>query len=160
MDHVLRHAGAWLLWWVAIFWVWFLLVGEWNRIELVAAACAATVTATCAETIRAKAGMRVAIPLRLVPSALKAMAQAFLDFGIVMGVLILGIAHRRVHRGEFVVRDFEGPLGDDPRSFGERAFRIFAANLSPNAYVVDMSTEQRSVLMHDLVVNRKSEEPA
>jgi hypothetical protein len=154
-----RHAGAWLLWWVALFWLWFLLVGEWNRIELVAAAAAATVGASIAEPIRAVAGMRFAIPLRLVPSALQAVAMVIVDFGILMGILFKSLARRQVHRGRFVVRDFD-VVGTDARSFGERAFRTFAANFSPNAYVVDMDPERRSVLLHDLLVFRKSEEPA
>ncbi len=159
MHRIVRRVGAWILWWVALFWLWFPLVGEWNRIELVAAACAATVSATIAEFVRAKAGMRFVVPLRLLPKAANALGMVLVDFGILMAVLFASLVRRRVRRGEFVVRDMD-VIGDDPRSFGERALRTFLANFSPNAYVVDVDPEQRSVLLHDLVVCRKSEEPA
>ena len=45
----MKHVLAWVAWWLALFWLWFLLVGEWNRQELVAAALAATIAATLAE---------------------------------------------------------------------------------------------------------------
>jgi hypothetical protein len=159
VNRIVRGVGAWLVWWTALFWLWFLLVGEWNRIELVAAASAATVSASFAEVVRAKAGMRFVVPLRLVSELANALGMVVVDFGIVMTVLFRSLARRNVHRGQFVVRDLD-VVGDDPRAFGERAFRTFAANFSPNAYVIDMDPDQRSVLLHDLVVFRKSEEPA
>jgi hypothetical protein len=37
---------------------------------------------------------------------------------------------------------------------------MFAANFSPNAYVVDVDPHAHTVVLHDLVPYRRSEEPA
>jgi hypothetical protein len=37
---------------------------------------------------------------------------------------------------------------------------VLIAGWSPNAYVVDIDEESGTVLLHDLVPNRASEEPA
>ena len=154
-----RHLGAWLLWWVALFWFWMLLVGEWNTQELVAAAVTATIVATTAEFVRTTLDVRFRVPLRLVPSLVTALAMVFADFAIVMAVLVRSVVARRPARGRFVVRDFDAG-GDDPRSFGRRAWTILVAGYSPNAYVVDIDSDNGEVLLHDLVPFRKSEEPA
>jgi hypothetical protein len=119
----------------------------------------ATVAATTGEFVRAVAGARFRIPRDLLLPALTALGMVFVDFGIVMGVLFRSLLRREIHRGRFVVRDFDAG-GYDPRSFGRRAFATFAANFSPNAYVVDIDREQNVSLLHDLVPFRKSEEPA
>lgn len=159
MKTVARHAGVWILTWAALFWLWMLLVGEWNRMELVAAAVCATLAATTAEVVRYVSGMRFLIPLRLVPSLASALGMVVVDFGIVMGVLFRSLARREIHRGRFVARDYAGG-GEDPRSFGKRAWTTLVACYSPNAYVIDIDPERDVVLLHDLVVFRKSEEPA
>ena len=40
-----------------------------------------------------------------------------------------------------------------------RAWAAWAAQFSPNAYVVEIDPERELVLVHDLVPNRPSEEP-
>lgn len=159
MKTVVRHVGVWLLTWAALFWLWMLLVGEWNRMELVAAAVCATLAATTAEIVRVASGMRFRIPLGLVPSLAPALGMVFVDFGIVTAVLFRSLVRREIHRGRFVARDFAGG-GDDPRSFGRRAWTTLVASYSPNAYVIDIDPERDVVLLHDLVPFRKSEEPA
>jgi hypothetical protein len=52
---VLARLGAWTAWWLALFWLWLLLTGDWNRIELIGAACGAALAATIAELLRAAA---------------------------------------------------------------------------------------------------------
>ena len=154
-----RHVGAWLLWWIALFWLWMLLVGEWNTQELVAAAVAATIVATAAEFIRTTLGVRFRIPLRLVPALATALAMVLVDFALLMAALVRSVVARRVVRGRFVVRELEAG-GDEPQSFGRRAWTILIAGYSPNAYVIDIDSERNRVLLHDLVPFRKSEEPA
>jgi hypothetical protein len=148
----------WVLWWITLFWLWMLLVGEWNRIELVAAAIAATLGATLAEGARAAAGLRFAIPPGRVPTIGTALLMVPVDFGILTWVLLRSIATRRVARGRFIAREFEAG-GDDPHSIGNRAWTTLAANYSPNAILVDIDQEQKLVLFHDMVPLRKSEEP-
>ena len=48
----MKHVVAWVAWWLALFWLWMLLVGEGNRVEWVAAAAAAAIGATLGELAR------------------------------------------------------------------------------------------------------------
>ena len=147
--------AAWIAWWVALFWLWLLLAGEWNRVEIVAAVCAATLGASLAEGIRAFTGVKVRIPPRDLARAWSVPFIVLVDFGIVMGVLFASAWRREVVRGRFVARDFDPGGG-----FGSRAWRTYVATVSPNAYVVDADAERRTILLHDLVPFEKSEEPA
>ena len=49
----MKHLVAWAVWWVALFFLWLLLVGQWNREQVVAAAIAATIAGGAAEFARA-----------------------------------------------------------------------------------------------------------
>jgi len=154
-----RHVIGWLCFWAAAFWLWLLLVGEWNEIELLAAVIAATATATAAEYARAIGALPMRVPLRRLVSLVSAVAMVPVDFAVLMAMLLAGIARGRMPEGRFVVHEW--PVdGDDPESRGIRAWTAFAANFSPNAYVVDIDTEEQVVLLHDLVPLRKSEQPA
>jgi hypothetical protein len=145
-----KHVVAWLAMWVALWWLWLLLAGEWNRDAWIAAAAAATVAATLAELGRTRAGVRVRIPLRRLPAVLSVPHIVLVDFALVMWAL----AHRR----EGVFHAVDPPArGRDPRSLGMRVWAGFVANLSPNAYVVHLDSER--AVLHDLVPFRKSEEP-
>lgn len=128
---------AWAVMWVAFWWLWLLLVGQWNREQWIAGAIAATVAATVGEAARARARVRLGLPslaaLWKVPYAVVS------DFAVVMWAL----AARK-----------EGTMRERPRA---GAWPAFVAGLSPNAYVVDMDDER--VLLHDLVPRRASEEP-
>jgi hypothetical protein len=143
--------------WAAAFGLWFLLVGEWNRIEIVAAVCAATLTATFAERVRTVGLLPTRAPLRRLASLLGALAMVPVDFFLLMGVLLGGIARGRLPRGTFVERAYES--GSDRTSRGMRAWDGFVANFSPNAYVVAFDGENGTVLLHDLVELRQSESP-
>jgi multisubunit Na+/H+ antiporter MnhE subunit len=146
---VQRHVAPWILSFVALFWLWMLLVGEWNQVELIYAACVAAVAATVGQWMRTVAGVTFRVPwrpLRALPSAL---GMIFVDFGIVVAVL----ARRR--RGEFVVRKSQAIQAGD-LGVGDRAFSTLVANYSPNAYVIDVNGEAGIVLLHDLVPLRKS----
>jgi len=155
----MRRVAAGLAWWIALFWLWMLLVGDWNRIEWTAGACAATVAAAIAEHVRGALDLRFRISPRRLPSLATALGMVVVDFGILTWVLLRSVLQRRIHRGTFVTRDLEtrreGPLG-----IGDRAWTMFAANFSPNAYVVDVDRDAGKVVLHDLVPYRKSEEPA
>jgi hypothetical protein len=150
-----KHVVAWLAWWLALFWLWLLLSGDWNRIEWIAAACGATVAASIAEVARTRAEVAPRIPLRWIARAWSVPGRIFVDFGIVTWALVRSLVRRRVARGEFRAHGF--PAGEGP---GVRAWAAWAAQFSPNAYVVDIDTKRELVLLHDLVPNRKSELPA
>jgi hypothetical protein len=154
-----RHLLPWLATWVALFWLWLLLAGEWNRQEWIAAASAATVAATVGEIARTRAGVNARVPLRWIGKAWTVPVMVFVDFGILVWALCVSLVRREVVRGTF--RSHEFPAGgDDPTSVGVRAWAALAAMYSPNAYVVEIEPERGLALLHDLVPFRKSEEPA
>lgn len=153
----MRHVLAWVAWWVPLFWLWFLLVGEWNRQEIVAAAISATIAATLAELARRQTGFRARVPLRGIADLPPALGMVVVDFGIIGWALVTSIARRRVVRGRLVSREIERK--DDAAGVGPRAWAVLLACYSPNAYPIDLDPETRTVLLHDLVPHRPSERP-
>jgi len=154
-----KHVSAWVAWWLALFWLWLLLVGQWNREQLVAAAIAATIAASLAEFARVRTGFRAHVPLGALADLPEALGMVVVDFGILVWALVAGVARRGIVRGEFVSRELtHGSLA--AQGVGPRAFTTLLASYSPNAYVVDIDPETRRVLLHDLVPNRRSESPA
>jgi multisubunit Na+/H+ antiporter MnhE subunit len=150
---VQRHVAPWILIFVTLFWFWMLLVGEWNQIELIYAACVAAFAATFAEWARATAGVTFQVPARPFIGLPSALGMIFVDFGIAIAVLI------RRRPGQFVVRASRATQHGD-LGVGDRAFSTLIANYSPNAYVIDVQGDDDTVLLHDLIRNPKSEEPA
>jgi hypothetical protein len=149
-----KRVLAWAAWWLPLFWLWLLLIGEWNREELVAAALAAAVAATLAELARVRTGFAARVPVRGVADLPQALGMVFVDFGILVRALVVSAARRRVVRGEFVARE-----SAVAQNVGPRAWAVLLSSYSPNAYVVDLDPKTRRVLLHDLVPNRASEEP-
>jgi hypothetical protein len=145
-----KHVLAWLVAWAALFWLWLLLAGDWNRIEWIGAASCATVAATIGEIARTRTGWEPRFPPAAVAASWNVVPQIFVDFGIVMWVLLRSVARREVVRGRVHTRK------TDPR--GSRAWTNYAAQFSPNAFVIDIDDER--VVLHDLVMNRDSEAPA
>ena len=154
----MKHVVPWLAWWLALFWLWMLLVGEWNREEWVAAAIAATIAATLAEFARLRTGFSARLSLRDLAVLPKALGMVFVDFGILVWALVVSVGRRRVVRGELVSREVEHGSAVT-RGVGPRAWAVLVSAYSPNAYVVDLDPETRRVVFHDLVRNRASEEP-
>jgi hypothetical protein len=149
-----KHVVALAAWWVALFWLWLLLVGAWNREQVVAAAIAATLAGVGAEFARTRTGLGAPLPLRLLGDVPQALWMVVVDFGIVSWALVASVFRRRIVRGELVERDTAAARGT-----GTRAWTVLVASYSPNAYVVDIDPAAERVLLHDLVPHRKSEEP-
>jgi hypothetical protein len=138
-------------WFVALFWLWLLLVGEWNGQEITAAAVAAAVGAILAEAAGRVAGVTPTLPSRRVLARSKTVPlDVVVDFAVIVRVLVTSLVRRRVVRGSFLVRR---GAPDDP------AWAMWIATISPNAYVVDVDTDADTVLVHDLVPRRASEAP-
>lgn len=131
-----------------MWWLWMLLVGDWNRYEWIGGACAAALGATLAELVHALSGVRLRMPWRVLASAPQALVMVLVDFA----TLTLALFRRR--RGRFVVRDGAPP---DP---AVAAWEAQLTNLAPNAIVVDVDPERDQVLLHDVVEVRASESPA
>jgi hypothetical protein len=146
-----------LLAWVALWWLWLLLAGEWNRDEWIAAAISASIATALTEVACRRAGVRAHVPPGVVARSWSALPTVFLDFGILMWALVRGVLRREVPRGVFR-RRASPARGHDPTAVGARAWVTIAAGLSPNAYVVELDSEH--VLLHDLVPFRPSEQPA
>jgi len=157
---VLRTVAAWVAWWVALFWLWMLLVGDWNHIEWIGGAAAAAVAATIAELARHFAGVSIEPSFARLKSAPQAWLVVFADFGIVMYALFRSLARREVVRGRYVVRATEAGEKTTSRGAAHRAWTVLVAGYSPNAYVVDIDPDDGTVLLHDLLPWRNSEEPA
>lgn len=155
----MKHLIPWLAWWLALFWLWLLLAGEWNRQEWVAAAVAATIAASLAEVARVRTGFGARLPLRALADVPQVLGMVVVDFGVVIGALFASAARRRIVRGALVSRDLERGA-EAARGVGPRAWTALAASYSPNAYVIDIEPEAQTVLLHDLVPNRHSESPA
>jgi hypothetical protein len=148
----------WLVWLTALFWLWLLLVGEWDPEQFVAAAIAAAIAASLAEFARQRTGFSARLTLSDFAALPRAFGMVFVDFAILAWALFLSAARRRVVRGEFVSREFEGGSALT-RGVGPRALAVLVASYSPNAYVVDLDLAKRRVLLHELVRHRASEEP-
>jgi multisubunit Na+/H+ antiporter MnhE subunit len=154
-----KHLVAWLAWWVALFWLWLLLAGEWNRQELVAAAVAAAIAATLAEVARTRTGLHPRLPAQALVDVPQVLGMVVVDFAIVVWALLVSVGRRRVVRGRIVSRELDRGA-QAAGGAGPRAWTALAASYSPNAYVLDIEPESRTVLVHDLVPNRSSESPA
>lgn len=155
----MKRVLPWLAWWLALFWLWMVLVGEWDSVEWVAAACAATIAATIAEFARVWIGFSARVPLRALSDVPQALAMVVVDFGIVVWALLTSVARRRVVRGQLISRELQGGSAA-AHGVGPRAWTALAASYSPNAYVIDIDAEARTVLLHDLVPHPASERPA
>jgi hypothetical protein len=153
-----RTVANWAIWWVALFWLWLVYQGEWNRIEWVAAAGAATLGASLATVIARRGLLRFRTHLHVLAAAKNVPLQIVVDFGIVTVALVRQLAGRP-SRGTFVVRTYTSE-GSGSEAAGERALRAVLATFSPNAYVIDVDPGSHVVLIHDLVPHRPSEEPA
>ena len=139
MKQVLPRLASWL----ALFWFWLLIVGEWNGEELVAAAIAATVGSALGAYWSFSPVRRAwRVPLDVV-----------VDFAVIMWALVRSALRREIVRGEFVRRPCRVA---DP---GARAWLGLVASYSPNAYPVGFDTERDLVLVHDLIRRRASERP-
>jgi len=159
MQRLRSLAAAFVLWWIVLFWLWLWLVGQWDGIELVSAATAATIGACAALVVHAQRLVGFRFRGAWLAEAASVPYQVVVDFGIITWALVRTVVRRRPATGRFVVRRIEAG-GAGPVSAGRRAFVTVAATFSPNAYVIDIDDEHDLVLLHDLVPNRGSEEPA
>jgi hypothetical protein len=137
-----------------------LLVGDWTRLVVIAGACLAAVAATIAEAARSVAGVRMRVPAERLRAGMGAPLTVVADFAVLTRVLITSLARKDVVRGRYVVRELAGGPWKAPRGAARQAWTVLLAGYSPNAYVVDVDADRNVVLLHDLVLSLRSEEPA
>ena len=128
-----RLSLAWALWFVALFWLWMLFVGDWNRIEWIFGACVAAVAATIAESIRRAARMDAAVPLDVLRSSALVLPMVFVYFGILMFALGRSLVTREVVRGRYIRRSISPGQKTTPAGAARRAWIVLLAGCSPNA---------------------------
>lgn len=144
----MKHVAAWLLFFVALWWLWLLLAGEWNRTEWIAAAGAAAIGATIGEIARTRARAAVGLPRDVMASIPSALLMVFIDFGIVMWALLTGAEGSFRHGSTRVARNAS-----------TRAWAAYVATFSPNAYVLDIDREGRVAETHHLIPFDRSQDP-
>ncbi len=152
---------SWLLWFVPLFWLWMLLVGEWDHEEWIAGATAAAIAAAVAEGCRRVARVEARPTLERLAKLPMALAMVLVDFGVLAWLALSPLWRRERVRGRFIHRGLSvDAAGGSTLSVGRRALTILIAGYSPNAYVVDIDGAEGKVVLHDLKTLRKSEEPA
>ena len=138
-----------VLWWAALGGWWILLVGTNAGLELVAAACAATICLAVAFGLRRERLLRFRFESRWLARALKAPWQIVRELAVVVRALALDLA--RVRRVGSAYRAIPFPAGRaDDVSTGRRAVVALAESLSPNTLPVDLDCERDVILRHEL----------
>ena len=157
---MLTRFVVWTAWWLVLFWLWLLLVGDWNRIDVIGAACGAAAGATLAELLRTATRQPLLAPVERLRAAAAVPPIVIADFAVVTWALLSSLVRRRFARGAFITRSFDAGPKTTPSGRAHRAWTVWLAGLSPNAYVIDIDEERDTVLLHDLRPWRRSEEPA
>jgi multisubunit Na+/H+ antiporter MnhE subunit len=139
----MRSVGRWALAWLALWALWLLYQGEWNAIQIYAAASAATLTLVVALLVRRLALPAVRVEQRWLVRAVRIPWLVVKEFWFVTAFLL--------QRGEGEFRRLDFPAGGArPADRGRRAFIAIATGYSPNSYVVDVDEDRGEVLVHVL----------
>jgi multisubunit Na+/H+ antiporter MnhE subunit len=139
----MQTVGRWALAWLALWALWLLFQGEWNAIQVWAAASAATLTLVVGLLVRRFALPSARVEWRWLVRAARIPWLVVKEFWMVAAFLF------RREEGEF--RRVEFPAGGArPAERGRRAFIAMATGYSPNSYVLDVDEERGEVLVHVL----------
>jgi hypothetical protein len=138
-----------LLWWVALFGWWVVLVGTNAGSELVAAAVAALLAALLAAALRRQRLLSFRLEARWLAKTLKVPWNVLREHAVVFRALALDLVGARRVSSRYRALPF--PAGrQDALSAGRRAVASVADAISPNAFSVDMDCERGVVLRHEL----------
>jgi hypothetical protein len=138
-----------LLWWVALFGWWVVLVGTNAGSELVAAAVAALLAALLAAALRRQRLLSFRLEARWLAKTLKVPWNVLRELAVVFRALALDLVGARRVSSRYRALPF--PAGrQDALSAGRRAVASVADAISPNAFSVDMDCERGVVLRHEL----------
>jgi hypothetical protein len=146
-----------VLWWLALFGWWVVVMGTNAGLELLAAACAALLGALLALAIRHTGLLRSRFEARWLAKTLKVPWKVVRELAVVFWALALHLAGRRRVSSRY--RTFDFPAGgDDARSAGRRALAVEADALSANTIPIDVDREGGVALWHELDPRRASNE--
>jgi len=146
-----------LLWWLALFGWWLVLVGTSSSLELIAGACAGLLGALLALAVRRSGLLRFRFEARWLAKTLKVPWRVVYELGVVLWALALHLVGLRRLSSRYRAFDFPAG-GDDPTSRGRRAVAAAADSLSSNTMPVDVDRERNLALRHDLDPRRASDE--
>jgi multisubunit Na+/H+ antiporter MnhE subunit len=139
----MQAVGRWAVAWVALWALWLLYQGEWNAIEIYAAASAATLSVVVGLLLRRFSLPSARIERRWLVRAARIPWLVVKEFWMVTLFLL--------ERGEGEFRRLDFPAGGArPAERGRRAFIELATGYSPNSYVLDVDDERGEVLVHVL----------
>lgn len=140
----MRRVAAWGLWYAGLFALWLLLVGTFQRLELIAGLCAAAIGVAATEVVRAQGFLRFRVQWRWLRLTWRPLVRVVPEFFLLLVALI------RPREGAFRQLDFPAG-GERAVDAGRRAFGVWAGSLAPNRLVLDVDAESGKALVHDLV---------
>ena len=144
-----------LLWWLALFGWWLVLVGTNSGLELIAGACAGLLGALLALAVRRSGLLRYRFEARWLAKALKIPWRVLYETGAVFWARALNIVGLRRLSSRYRAFDFPAG-GNDPTSRGRRAVAAATDSISPNTTPVDVDCERKAALRHELDPRRSS----
>ena len=149
----MRTALRLVLWWVVLWGLWLLYVGQHHTEEVVAGAIAAALSLGVGVALARLGAYRYRVDGRRLGRAWSLPWQVARDFGLISLALLRG-------RPEGAWQEIEFPVGgDDPRSAGRRAVTGVLGSIAPNAYVVDFDARRDVAIVHRLDPRRGGGEP-
>jgi len=148
-----RTASRLVLWWVVLWGLWLLYVGQHHTEEVVAGAIAAALSLGVGVALARLGAYRYRVDGRRLGRAWSLPWQVARDFGLISLALLRG-------RPEGAWQEIEFPVGgDDPRSAGRRALAGVLGSIAPNAYLVEFDGKRDVALVHRLDPRRGGGEP-
>jgi multisubunit Na+/H+ antiporter MnhE subunit len=136
--------------WVALLGLWMVLSGSLVVSELIVGAVAAAIGTFALETVRRHGLVRFRPRARWIARAWRLPFRVFAEGWTVSWAALAGLVRRRPVRGRF--REVPFPTGGtDPLSSARRTLVTLAVSLPANSYVVDLDTENDTILIHELM---------
>jgi multisubunit Na+/H+ antiporter MnhE subunit len=136
--------------WLALVGLWMVLSGDLVLSELVVGMVAAAISTIAFEVVRRRRLVRFRPRARWIWRAWRLPIRMFTEGWMVSWAALAGLIRRRPVRGRF--REVPFPTGGtDPRSSARRTLVTLAVSLPANSYVVDLDTDNDTLLIHELV---------
>ena len=141
----MRRIVSLAAWWVSLVLLWIAFVGTTDSQEVLAGLGAAVVAVAALEVVRAQGLLRFRVDRRWLARAWTAPAQIVYDFVLLTSLLF----RRRRVEGQYLTVDF--PAGDSHAQYAwRRAWVTTVGTMSPNVFVVEIDSEEKTALLHSL----------
>ena len=133
-----------VVWWLALWGVWLLYVGQHHAQEVVAGAIAAALSAGVALAVARAARSRYRLDLPTLTRAWRLPFDVLRDFAVVSLALVRGRP-----AGSWETVDLPLRVGG-PQGPARSALLAVLASIAPNTYVVDLDRERGVARVHNL----------